>query len=93
MIRLALAALLAAGPAFSECSPRPEQVRMLSERWGESRIAMALDPRGILEIFANVRTETWTVAITGPDGVMCLIASGMYWTDAPGATGLEGEPS
>lgn len=81
-------AALAALDARAEgapCGPRDQVIERLTGHFGETRRAMALDPRGILEIFASEETGSWTVTITTPEGLTCLIAAGEHWTDAPGA--------
>lgn len=95
---LASSVVLFAGALFvadaqaqtAECGPRNEAITMLTDRYSETRRAMALDPRGIVEVFASDETGTWSVTLTLPDGRTCLIAAGEHWTDNPGApaTGL-----
>ena len=68
-----------------QCSPRNDAIRILTDDFGETRRAMALDNRGIVEIYASAETGTWTVTLTTPAGRTCLLAAGEHWTPNPGA--------
>ncbi|WP_316015125.1 hypothetical protein [Roseobacter sp. HKCCA0434] len=72
------------------CPERNELIRRLTDDLGESRRAMALDRRGIVEVYVSEETGRWTVTLTVPEGRTCVLAAGEYWTDAPGrpATGV-----
>lgn len=78
-------ATFAADAQAAECPLRNEMLTVLTERFGETRRAIALDTRGIVEIFASDETGTWSVTLSLPSGRTCLIASGEYWTENPGA--------
>lgn len=72
------------------CGARNDTISLLTDQYGETRRAMGLDSRGIVEVFASDVTGTWSVTLTLPDGRTCLIAAGEHWTPDPGApaTGL-----
>lgn len=74
-----------------ECGVRNQTIRTLTEQFGETRRAIALDNRGIVEVYASDRTGSWTVTLTLPNGRTCLLAAGEHFTPNPGppATGLE----
>jgi hypothetical protein len=85
--RAAAAALLAASAtaAAAEGQPRPcadraSIIERLEQRFGEVRQAMGLN-RGnsVVEVFASAETGTWTILVTTPNGVSCMIASGELW--------------
>ena len=70
------------------CGARDDVVAQLSTTYEEARVAMALDPRGIVEIWVNAETGSFSVTITTPEGMTCLLSAGEHWTDpAPLATG------
>jgi predicted naringenin-chalcone synthase len=78
---IAAAAILPArAEAQAACGLRAHVVEHLATRYGESLRGMGLaaDNR-ILEIFASDDTGTWTIAVTSPSGVTCLIASGRHY--------------
>ncbi len=73
--------ILATHHAFAQsgpnCATRDTVVAQLATRFGESRHGIGLAANnGVMEIFASDKTGTWTITVTLPDGVTCLIASG-----------------
>lgn len=94
MIRASILALMiCASPALaqSQCGPRPAVLAELSEKWGESQRVICMMPAGIMEMFANSTTGTWTAMVTSPDGKTCIVAAGKDFEamDAP-KPGVEG---
>ena len=77
---LALALTSLAGPAMAQgaaCAPRDVVVKRLAEAYGETRRAMGLGGQGaVVEVFASDSSGSWTITVTGPDGITCLIAAG-----------------
>ena len=76
-----LTALPAPAASAKSCGPRAAIVQRLADRFGETRRALGLAGAGVMEVFASDDTGTWTVALTLPDGRMCLIASGRHWEE------------
>ncbi len=59
------------------CAPRDSVVERLAEKYGESRQSIGLGTQGsMVETFASSDTGSWTITVTSPNGVTCLIASG-----------------
>jgi len=59
------------------CASRDKVVARLSEGYGESRVSIGLGANNqVVETFANLDSGTWTVTVTTPNGVTCLVASG-----------------
>lgn len=59
------------------CGPRGAVLDRLAERYGESRQSIGMAPQGrVIEVFASLETGTWTITVTMPEGVTCLVASG-----------------
>lgn len=75
---LACATAMLAGPALAgNCAPREVVVEQLADRYGESRQSMGLGAdNAVVEVFASRETGTWTITITTPRGMTCLVASG-----------------
>lgn len=70
---------LAANSASAQqnCAPRAVVVDRLADAFGESRQAIGMARQGrVVEVFASLETGTWTITITLPSGVTCLVASG-----------------
>lgn len=83
MIRLALALLLFAFPAFAQqrqlCAPRNALIEKLSQEFGEAPYAGAIDGAGnLMEILTGPK-GTWTLLIVRPDKIACIVGSGEGW--------------
>ena len=82
-----LAACLPAHAA--SCADRQTVIERLADRFGERVQSMGLGANnGIVEVFASDETGTWTITITMPDGMTCLVASGQAFEtiSAPSGT-------
>ncbi|MEL7100724.1 MAG: hypothetical protein AAGM84_18000 [Pseudomonadota bacterium] len=83
---LAVMASIAAGAAQAQsarnCGPREVVVERLAEGYGETRQSMGLGANNaVVEVFASAETGTWTITVTMPNGVTCLIASGQAFEE------------
>lgn len=59
------------------CAPREVVVDRLSSSYGETRQSIGLGAQGsVVEVYASGDTGTWTITVTMPNGVTCLVASG-----------------
>ncbi|MDJ1007684.1 MAG: hypothetical protein QNJ13_07630 [Paracoccaceae bacterium] len=75
------ALILAANHAFAQsprnCGNRERIVERLAEGYGEARQSIGLGTQNrVVETYANPETGSWTITVTMPNGVMCLMASG-----------------
>lgn len=79
----AAAALFVASDASAQnrnCAPRDAVVERLAEGYGESRQSMGLGANNaVIEVFASEETGTWTITVTTPNGLTCLVASGQSY--------------
>lgn len=74
---LALTAAQASAQGTRNCAPRDMVVDRLSDKYGETRQSMGLGAQGaVVEVFASGETGTWTITVTTPNGLTCLVASG-----------------
>lgn len=77
------AMLMATQHAFAQsrnCNERAVVLTFLSERFGETRRSIGLGPENqVVEVFASDETGSWTITVTRPDGVTCLVASGQSY--------------
>ncbi len=74
---LLLCATYAFGQGARQCGPREDVVSVLGDRYGESRQSIGLGTSGqVMEVFASLETGTWTITVTLPTGLTCLMASG-----------------
>lgn len=59
------------------CGPRDIVVTRLAEGYGETRQSMGLGANNaVIEVFASEETGSWTITVTTPNGMTCLVASG-----------------
>ncbi|GFE63277.1 hypothetical protein [Litoreibacter roseus] len=81
-LSLGLVAVLCAGQMVyaqqrNTCADRAVVLKKLSGQYGETRRSMGLAANnGIIEMHASDNTGTWTITVTRPDGVTCLLAAG-----------------
>lgn len=75
---LAVSLMPAAADAQNRnCGPRTKVVETLAEKYKESRRSIGLATKGrVMEIFASEETGSWTIVVTMPNGMTCLVASG-----------------
>ena len=74
---LAGAGLTGAAMAQTACGPRDLVVERLAERYGEARQSIGVTVNGaVVETFANLESGSWTITLTMPDGIACMVASG-----------------
>jgi len=75
----------------TNCAPRDAVVHRLTSAYGETRQSIGLGANNqVVEVFASVETGTWTITVTTPKGLTCLIASGQAFepvTEASPASG------
>ncbi len=65
------------------CGERAQIVMQLEQGYAEKPIAIALDSQGrMLEVLA-APSGTWTMLVSTPGGMTCLVASGVGWEDLP----------
>lgn len=85
---------LTAQHAFSQvrpsCAPRASALAQLAEKWGETRRSVMLADGRVFEVYAAEKSGTWTILRTTPDGVSCVVASGVAYE---GTTRSAGEPA
>ena len=86
MLRSMLAALVVIGfslPASAQqsvCGKRGDILKQLSIRYSEAPAAMGLSSTGgMLEVLTSPAGGSWTIVMTMPNGVSCLVAAGENW--------------
>ena len=83
LLSLVLVSSCSVSPIMAQqasCVPRAEGVGELRGKHEEAAQSMGVASNGLLmEMWASPNKGTWTITVTGPDGVMCLIMSGEGW--------------
>ncbi|ASM71228.1 MULTISPECIES: hypothetical protein [Roseobacteraceae] len=73
---------VAAETGNRNCGPRALVVDRLAQGYGETRQSMGLGTNNqMIEVFASSETGTWTITVTSPAGVTCLVASGQAFEE------------
>jgi len=66
-------------------------VQRLAEAYGETRQSMGLGAgNAVVEVFASDASGTWTITVTAPGGITCLVAAGQAFeavAESPPAPG------
>lgn len=71
--------LTASIPATAQtvCGKRDDIISQLERKYGETRRSVGVQQgRGVVEIFASAKTGSWTILVTDPRGMSCLMAAG-----------------
>ncbi|MDP5216682.1 hypothetical protein Q5Y75_05585 [Ruegeria sp. 2205SS24-7] len=94
LLATALAALLATQVAAQprNCAPRDTVVERLQSKYGETRQAMGVAGRSLMEVWANEESGSWTILLTMPGGISCLGASGQSYEELSEAL-VDGDPA
>lgn len=92
---VATAALVAAffmpaaahGAGVPVCAERATVLDELARRYREAPVALGLaNNGGVVELFASADGATWTLLITLPSGLSCMMAAGEDWQALPART-------
>ena len=67
----------AAYPQGAQCAPYAVLTRHLADKYAEAMIWQGQSgPAGVVQLWANGDTATWTVVSYQADGAACIVASG-----------------
>ena len=73
----ALVLLAFATPAYAQvCLTRPDMAKELLDRFGESPGRWAMTMGGALIELFEAKSGSWSLAVTRPNGLTCLMAVG-----------------
>ena len=89
LLPLLAAALPAAAQQQPRCAPRAQVLDVIESRYRESRRAIGLTgSQTVMELYASEATGSWTLVVTLPSGLSCLVASGQgFEPEAPHPVG------
>lgn len=64
------------------CQSRDSLVKLLEDRYSERPVAAGLETSGrLIELFASVENQSWTMVMTEPAGESCVLAVGEHWLE------------
>ena len=70
--------------AQNVCTARDQVLGHLGSNYSEAPVAMGLaNNGGVIEVLSSGKGTTWTIIITMPSGVSCLLAAGESWESLP----------
>ncbi len=76
VLTLASASALAA----PQCNTRETVLELLSQKYSEAPVAVGVaNNGGLVEVLSTGDGETWSIIITSPKGMSCLVAAGEGW--------------
>ena len=76
VVALAFAFAMPANAQTALCLPRPDMAKELADRFGEHPGRWAMTSGGaLIELFES-KSGSWTIAVTRPNGLTCLMAVG-----------------
>lgn len=79
---------------MQQCGERVAIVARLAKHYGETRQGVGLGQGNrLVELFASETTGTWTILVTLPSGMSCLVAAGEAWTGGAAAAEIAGDPA
>ncbi len=84
--------MAAVGPPDAQaqmaCGTRDSVVAKLNNELGEVRVdSAAAGPSAFYEFYASESTRTWTILLSGVNGVSCVMAVGQVWRWPIGSAG------
>lgn len=84
LIAASLILIPAAASAAPQCGPREAAMTQLEENYDEIPVGMGVtNTGGLVELLQSRDEETWTITVTTPDGMTCLVAAGEGWRSSP----------
>ena len=70
--------------AVSVCDKRETILDRLGARYQETPHAVGITNNGgLVEVLTSTGGETWTIIVSMPHGLSCLVASGEWWKEKP----------
>lgn len=79
-------ALLLANEASAQlaCGKRTEVLQHLADKYQEAPVSIGLSSNGgVLEVLSAPTGGSWTILITMPNSVSCMVAAGENWQAVP----------
>lgn len=87
-------AVNAAEAQGARCAPRDVVVAQLADRYTETRRAIGLAANQmVMEVYASQDSGSWSITVTTPDGLTCLVASGQGFEALAEELPARGDPA
>ena len=80
--------------AAPQCGLRLQVLDTLAQKYGETRRSMGMAADNtVMELFASAETGTWTLTVTLPTGMTCLVAAGGNFDSIAEELPARGDPA
>jgi len=83
MLGLALVIASTTAAAANQCNTRDNVLKLLASKYKEAPVAVGVTNNGgLVEVLKSDplgKADTWTIIITTPKGMSCLVAAGEGW--------------
>lgn len=77
---IALVASTAAAQQSPQCNERTQVLELLAQKYKETPVAFGVtNTGGLVEVLSDGKGGTWTIIVTTPQGMSCLVAAGEGW--------------
>lgn len=84
---------LAQGGGGQICGSR-QTITDGAAQWGVARVAIGIDGAGqVVEFWGNAISGHWAMTIMRPDGMMCMVGSGVAFEPLSEPLPVEGDPT
>ena len=79
-VGFALVASTAMAQGQPQCNERDNVLALLAKKYQETPIAGGVtNTGGLVEVLTDHKGDTWTIIVTTPQGMSCLVAAGEGW--------------
>ena len=79
-LSLGLALIAQTAAAQPQCNDRKQVLDLLAQKYKEAPVASGVTNNGgLVEVLTDAKGGTWTIIVTTPQGVSCLVAAGEGW--------------
>ncbi len=66
--------------AAPQCDERTNVLQLLSDKYKEAPVAIGVTNNGgLVEVLSTGNGGTWSIIVTTPQGMSCLVAAGEGW--------------
>ena len=91
---LLLSSVSASAQGQPQCGPRAAVVAQLAQKYAETRRSIGIAANNtVMEVYASDESATWTITVTTPQGLTCLVASGQGFEAVVEELPAKGDPA
>lgn len=74
--------------AAPQCATHDDVSSQLAKQYGETPTSMGLaQDNTVMEVYSSAESGSWTITVTLPTGMTCLVAAGQHYESAQVAKG------